>query len=110
MYAVFTVIRSAAASALTFIEKVRLKRFRNTIFKCKIIVESVNCLKNDFKFIEFQAFTNTSVQSLFPNFILNLKHFRKIFTKMLFPQNLLTNVYQNLLIIYLFKNLFLPPF
>ena len=47
---------------------------------------------------------------IFPNFILKLKHLRKHFTKVLIPQNLLTNVLQNLLIIYLFKNLFLLPF
>ena len=47
---------------------------------------------------------------IFPNFILKLKHLRKHFTKMLIPLNLLTNVQQSLLIIYLFKNLFLQPF
>ena len=47
---------------------------------------------------------------IFPNFILKLKHLRKHFTKGLIPQNLLANVSQNLLIIYLFKNLFLLPF
>ena len=52
-------------SALKFIDKVRLQDFRNTIFKSKIILESVTCLKNDFKFTKFQTFTNTSVQSLF---------------------------------------------
>ena len=41
---------------------------------------------------------------------LKLKHLRKHFTKMLIPQNLLTNVLQNLLITYLLKNLLLPPF
>ena len=47
---------------------------------------------------------------IFPNFLLKLKHLRKHFTKMLIPLNLLTNVQQSLLIIYLFKNLFLQPF
>ena len=35
------------------------------IFKSKIILEFVTCLKNDFKFTKLQTFTNTSVQSLF---------------------------------------------
>ena len=47
---------------------------------------------------------------IFENFILKLKHLRKHLTKMLIPQNLLTNVWQNLVIIYLFKNLFSAPF
>ena len=57
----FTVIGSCAASALKFIDKVRL----STIFKSKIILESVTSLKNDLKLTKFQSFTNTSVQSLF---------------------------------------------
>ena len=61
----FIVIGSSAASALKFIDKVRLSGFRNTIFKFKIILESVTCFKNDFKLTKFQTFTNTSVQSLF---------------------------------------------
>ena len=47
---------------------------------------------------------------IFPNFNFNLKHLRKHFIKILIPQNLLTNEQQNVLIIYLFKNLFSPPF
>ena len=62
----FTVIGSCAASALKFINKVRLLSFMNTIFKSKIIIEFATCLnKNDFKLTKFQAFTNTFVQSLF---------------------------------------------
>ena len=61
----FTVIGSCVASAFKFIDKVRLKGFRNTILKSKIILESVTGSKNDFKLTKFQAFTNTSVQSLF---------------------------------------------
>ena len=61
----FTVIGSCVASALKFIDRVRLKGFRNTILKSKIILESVTGSKNDFKLTKFQAFTNTSVQSLF---------------------------------------------
>ena len=35
------------------------------MFKSTIILESVTCLKNNFKFTKFQMFTDTSVQSLF---------------------------------------------
>ena len=35
------------------------------IFKYKIIIESVTCLKNDFKLKKFQTSTNIFVQSLF---------------------------------------------
>ena len=35
------------------------------IFKYEIILGSVTCLKNDFKFTKFQTFTNKSAQSLF---------------------------------------------
>ena len=35
------------------------------MFKSKVILESVVCLKNDFKLTKFQTFTNTFVQSLF---------------------------------------------
>ena len=61
----FIKIGNCAAPALKFIDKVRLPGFKNTIFRSKIIFESVTCLKNDFKFTKFQTFTNTSVQSLF---------------------------------------------
>ena len=61
----FTVIGSYAASALKFIDKVRLQGFRNKIFKSKIILESVTCFKNDFKLAKIQTFANTSLQSLF---------------------------------------------
>ena len=61
----FTVIGICAASALKFTDKVRFSGFTNTIFKSKIILEFVTCLKNDFKFTKFQTFTNTSAQSLF---------------------------------------------
>ena len=61
----FTIIGTCTASALTFIDIVGLQGFRNTIFKFKIILESVTCLMNDFKFTKFQTFTNKSVQSIF---------------------------------------------
>ena len=48
--------------------------------------------------------------TILSDFILKLKHLRKHFTKILIPLDLLTNVWQKLLIIYLFKNLPLRPF
>ena len=58
-----TVIGSYAASALKFIDKVRLQGFRNKIFKSKIILESVTCLKNDSKFAKLETFINISVKT-----------------------------------------------
>ena len=64
--------------------------------------------KNITKILNFCLKLKEIIPFLFS--MLKLKQLRKHFTKMLIAENFLTNVLQNFLIIYLFKNLFLPPF
>ena len=49
-------------------------------------------LKHKFGLVYTLLLEVSQLSLIFPNFILKLKHLRKRFTKMLIPQNLLTNV------------------
>ena len=63
-------------------------------------------LKHKFGLVDTLLHRSFTIVSDFSSF-----HFEvETLKKMLIPQNVLTNVLQNLLIIYIFKNLFLPPF
>ena len=63
-------------------------------------------LKHKFGLVDTLLHRSFTIVSDFSRF-----HFEvETLKKMLIPQNVLTNVLQNLLIIYIFKNLFLPPF
>ena len=64
--------------------------------------------KNITKILNFCLKLKEIIPFLFS--MLKLKQLRKHFAKMLIAENFLTNVLQSFLIIYLFKNLFLPPF